>query len=147
MHFTACLGNADIIQPGLIQLQPNFDDFLMDTLEPLPSLQGKLGTSVWSFFSLFTNRLKVGIACSFLLALVPIIYAHFFFKKNTLWWSDRSPLILTSAQPFFGDPGLDFSWCHPRPPNGVIPKEFLLHFLPLCPAYYLLRLITLRMIW
>ena len=43
--FTACLGNADIIQPGLIQLQPNFDDFLMDTLEPLPSLQGKLGTS------------------------------------------------------------------------------------------------------
>jgi MAX-like protein X len=27
-------GLADFIQPGLIQLQPNLDDF-MDTLEPL----------------------------------------------------------------------------------------------------------------
>jgi hypothetical protein len=33
------LGNADIIQPGLMQLQPSLDDF-MDTLEPLPSLNG-----------------------------------------------------------------------------------------------------------
>ncbi len=40
--FAASIGNADIIQPGLLQLQPNFDDFLMDTLEPLPSLQGEL---------------------------------------------------------------------------------------------------------
>jgi len=39
-HVTAQLGNADIIQPGLVQLQPNLDDF-MDTLEPLPSLQGE----------------------------------------------------------------------------------------------------------
>ena len=51
--FAACLGNADIIQPGLIQLQPNFDDFLMDTLEPLPSLQGKLGTSECVILLLF----------------------------------------------------------------------------------------------
>ena len=36
----AQLGNADIIQPGLVQLQPNLDDLIMDTLEPLPSLQG-----------------------------------------------------------------------------------------------------------
>ena len=33
-------GLADFIQPGLIQLQPNLDDF-MDTLEPL---HGKLQT-------------------------------------------------------------------------------------------------------
>lgn len=32
-------GLADFIQPGLIQLQPNLDDF-MDTLEPL---HGSLG--------------------------------------------------------------------------------------------------------
>jgi len=31
------MGFSDIIQPGLIQLQPSFDDF-MDTL---PSLSGK----------------------------------------------------------------------------------------------------------
>jgi len=36
------LGNADIIQPGLIQLQPSFDEF-MDTLEPLPSLSEMFG--------------------------------------------------------------------------------------------------------
>ena len=34
------LGNADIIQPGLIGLQPSLDE-CMDTLEPLPSLNGK----------------------------------------------------------------------------------------------------------
>ena len=32
--FAAQLGNADIMQPGLVQLQPNLDDF-MDTIEPL----------------------------------------------------------------------------------------------------------------
>ncbi|KAK2165884.1 hypothetical protein LSH36_44g00032 [Paralvinella palmiformis] len=36
------LGNADIIQPGLIQLQPSLDEF-MDTLEPLPSLSEMMG--------------------------------------------------------------------------------------------------------
>ena len=34
------LGNADIIQPGLIGLQPSLDEY-MDTLEPLPSLSGE----------------------------------------------------------------------------------------------------------
>ncbi|XP_074643349.1 MLX-interacting protein-like isoform X2 [Tubulanus polymorphus] len=35
----AQLGNADFIQPGLMQLQPNFDDF-MDTMETLPDIFG-----------------------------------------------------------------------------------------------------------
>lgn len=33
---------ADFIQPGLIQLQPNLDDF-MDTLEPLQGNEGLIG--------------------------------------------------------------------------------------------------------
>ena len=37
--FTGQLGNADIIQPGLIGLQPSLEE-CMDTLEPLPSLTG-----------------------------------------------------------------------------------------------------------
>lgn len=41
------LGNADIIQPGLVQLQPNLDDF-MDTLEPLPSLQEMITSAMSS---------------------------------------------------------------------------------------------------
>ena len=38
--FSAQLNNAALIQPFLIQLQPNIEE-VMDTLEPLPSLQGK----------------------------------------------------------------------------------------------------------
>ena len=52
---TAQLGNADIIQPGLVQLQPSLDEY-MDTLEPLPSLQGSL---------LPTFNPPLGSSCSF----------------------------------------------------------------------------------
>ncbi|CAH1802621.1 unnamed protein product [Owenia fusiformis] len=39
-------GNADIIQPGLVQLQPSLDDYMMDTFEPLHDmLMGKAVTS------------------------------------------------------------------------------------------------------
>jgi hypothetical protein len=38
--FSAKAGLAEFIQPGLVQLQPNIDEF-MDTLEPLQSLHGK----------------------------------------------------------------------------------------------------------
>jgi MAX-like protein X len=39
LFLAAKAGLADFIQPGLVQLQPNIDDF-MDTLEPLQSLHG-----------------------------------------------------------------------------------------------------------
>ncbi|CAH1802622.1 unnamed protein product [Owenia fusiformis] len=42
----AHFGNADIIQPGLVQLQPSLDDYMMDTFEPLHDmLMGKAVTS------------------------------------------------------------------------------------------------------
>ena len=56
---TAQLGNADIIQPGLIGLQPTIDDY-MDTLEPLPSLQGKNKNdkSIIKFINKIVNKIN-----------------------------------------------------------------------------------------